>query len=72
MIFAVGHLVLFQIRHIGMIYFLKNGFNQLFDPENKGVTTNIMILRQLELNILSKLDFRGGHFEKQNCTTYRE
>ena len=36
-----------------------------FHPENIGVDTNIMILCQLELgDILSKLDFNGGPFEK--------
>ena len=35
-----------------------------FDLENIGVDTKIMILCQLELEILFKLDFNGGPFEK--------
>ena len=35
-----------------------------FDPENIGIDTKIKILCQLELEILSKLDFHGGYFEK--------
>ena len=41
-----------------------SGFIRFFDFENIGVDTKIMILCQLELEILSKLDFHGGHFEK--------
>ena len=37
---------------------------QLFDPENIGVDTKIKILCQLELEILSNLDFHVKHFEK--------
>ena len=37
---------------------------QFFDPENTGVDTKIKILCQLELEILCKLHFHGGHFEK--------
>ena len=40
-----------------------SGFIRFFDPENIGVDTKIMILCQLELEILSKLDFHDGHFE---------
>ena len=39
-------------------------FYSIFDPENIGVDTKILILCQLELEILSKLDIHGGHFEK--------
>ena len=36
-----------------------SGFFRFFDPENIGVDTKLMILCQLELDILSKLDFHG-------------
>ena len=66
MIFVGGHLGFFQISYIGMtlhVFFLR-GFIRLFHPENIGVDTTIMILCQLGLDVLSKLDFHDGHFEK--------
>ena len=41
-----------------------SGYIRFFDHENMGVDTNIMILCKLELDMLSKLDFRCGNFEK--------
>ena len=38
-----------------------NDFIRYFDPEKIGVDTKIMILCQLEVEILPKLDFHGGH-----------
>ena len=63
MIFAGGHLAFFRTPYIGMTIIFR-GFLRFFDPENIGVDTTIMILCQLELDILSKLDFHDGHFEK--------
>ena len=40
-----------------------SGFTRFFDTDNIGVDTKIVILRQLELELLLKLDFRGGHFK---------
>ena len=54
----------FQIRHIGMTKYFYKWFHRFFDPENIGVDTRIMILCPLKLEILSKLDFHGGYFEK--------
>ena len=40
----------------------NSGFFRFFDPGTIGIYTKIVILCQLELEILSKLDFHGGHF----------
>ena len=47
---------------------------RLFDPENMGIDTTIMILYRLELEIFCKLDFHGGHISspEQNGTTHGE
>ena len=57
MIFAGGHLGFFRIRHLGIF---KSGLVRFFDLENIDVDTKIRILCQLELEILSKLDFHVG------------
>ena len=44
-------------------YFYK-WFLRFADPENIGVDAKIVILYQLELEIMSKLNFQGGHFFK--------
>ena len=64
MIFAGGHLGFVSSPYRNDPIFFLNDFMQFFDPENIGVDTKIKILCQLELEIFSKLDFRGDHFEK--------
>ena len=44
--------------------FFINDFIQFFYLENIGVDTKIMILCQLEVEILLKLDFQGGHLKQ--------
>ena len=62
MIFTGGHLGFFGIRYIGMTNIFISGFIRFSDPENIDVDNKIKILCQLELEILSKLDFHGAHF----------
>ena len=64
MIFNGGHLGFFRIRYEGMTHNYKyKWFHSILDPENIGVDTRMLILCQLELELLFKLDFRGGYFK---------
>ena len=64
MIFTGRHLGFFRIRYIRMTQYFYNWFNSIFYRENIGIDTKIVILCQLEVEILPKLNFHGGHLKK--------